>query len=433
MAASAASTASTTTSSTQRYRIKKRPASEVATGEAEKPRKNIPTTYGHHSRFLIREKEDCRCAKWLSMHELNELRSWASDMGIHPARMRHWDEDIAIQYFHSGGTRLPTHWQPACLSSDEHLDDCIRDEVLRALREASTFEMRDGEVAFTADSCDNRAAFKLLEPLGECSDAQCACNRLAVPGVREAFVEMVVEHAVQGLSGDGQQQLLPPPQQHDTDSGMQQLPPPPPQHDHHARAIRYVTLGCGQLLTDAQILAALVRRGLRIERIIAVDAQFHETCRDPLAAGDDAPPAPPRAKTHDTSSASCKATRALASLSRAFRVPAYAFCGASALIDAAHRHPSDFGRCDLFVQCDATAIVYEATQLAAAAALRPDGLGFVLHNRGVEGAATDAWRRTAAGDAEAAEARDAEAWLDAAIEPLPGKGNGPLTPRGKKS
>ena len=78
-----------------------------------------------------------------------------------------------------------------------------------------------------------------IDAFGECGDSRCGCYRLWRPEVRERFRHWVVGAATDGLAD--------------------------------LERVRYVTVGCGLLLADFEILCGLVERGLTLECVVAID------------------------------------------------------------------------------------------------------------------------------------------------------------------
>lgn len=321
-------------------------------------------------RLSAREAED-DCihvdTRWLSLAKLQELRSAASadNVPIDLGRMRYWSPAVARDFFETG--ELPAHWKAVCISIQDEADpDEARDEALHILEphaQSAAYEHRDNAVCIAATSCQAPEAFRFLEPLGECGDSRCGCHRLTSPDVRDSFVDLVIEHTVKALMASAYSASSKP------------------------TGVRYVTLGCGQLLTDAQILVGLLRAGLTIESVVAVDADFYGAC----ASGGRSTAEEPRVQ-RALDAMSCKPARALEALVRLLggHSTAFALCGVASLVDACHRDSSRFGNVTTFVQCDSSVILEGATKLAAASTLRPGGLAFALQNYGHQQDATPA-------------------------------------------
>jgi hypothetical protein len=87
------------------------------------------------------------------------------------------------------------------------------------------------------------AAGAWLGAFAECGEAGCACNRLTQPAVRRQFREAIVRHVLRALHQGGERPT-----------------------------VRYVGLGSGLLLSDAELLCALQEGGATIESITLVDA-----------------------------------------------------------------------------------------------------------------------------------------------------------------
>ena len=86
---------------------------------------------------------------------------------------------------------------------------------------------------------------------GECADASCGCYRIAWPNVRRDFRNLVVLRTAAAATVDG--------------ADMAGL-----------AAVRYVSVGCGSLLSDFEILCGLQAKRLPISSIIVVDTCYGE-------------------------------------------------------------------------------------------------------------------------------------------------------------
>ena len=77
------------------------------------------------TRFLVRDAEDSDVGSSMSYTLLNDIQSnaFADDVDIVWPRMRWWSPAIAEAFFASGGVTLPSHWQPACLTSVSENED----------------------------------------------------------------------------------------------------------------------------------------------------------------------------------------------------------------------------------------------------------------------------------------------------------------------
>jgi hypothetical protein len=96
--------------------------------------------------------------------------------------------------------------------------------------------------------------------LGECGDARCSCYRLSRPAARTRFRNMVVSRTAQLV-----QRSVP---------LWEQLPLPTMAESQDTARVRYVSVGCGGLLTDFEILCGFVERGLSIESIVLCDTAY---------------------------------------------------------------------------------------------------------------------------------------------------------------
>jgi hypothetical protein len=123
--------------------------------------------------------------------------------------------------------------------------------------------------------------------------------------------------------------------------------------------VRAVSIGCGKLLTDFEVLLELSSRGCIIETFVAIDPGYalfssaHGECMESLAA-----------------------------LARFF-VPhcrVFSFSSTSAYIAAATSQPERYGRATMFMRCDAREVEDVQYQDAAATALLPGCCSFELWN-----------------------------------------------------
>ena len=343
--------------------------------------------------FLIREAEDRALIAVRTAAELRELQSnaFAHDVPMQLPRMLLWPADVAAVWFESGGRVLPSHWRAIPLT---HTDvNLLQDEECRS-REAAIaflappslpfqFELRYGEVRLSMSKLFDTghvpaSTFSWIDQLGECGDLSCGCCRLGVGGdVREAFAQQVINHTLASLPSTA--------------------------------ALRFVTLGCGGCLTDAQILCGLMRNGVHVESVVAVDASFVSACGSGyMSVNDDDDEedraearGEPRVLPQPVRSRITASSRDLAALDQLARLvapaPVYAFCASAALVDACVRRPRTYGDANLVVHCDATALAKQTARLAAACALRAGGYAFALYNVG--GAQDDVHRTPAAADA----------------------------------
>jgi hypothetical protein len=353
------------------------------------------------SLWLQRKSEEAQPAHpVLSRERLEAMRSAAN---AHPntvdvRRQRWWSVATAERWFASGGRELPAWWMPAEFTtnttneesdrSGEGMDmaDCARLTALLCSEDARCFEVdSDGPVVRLAGAVDEN---KRLRALGECGDVRCSTFRLCAPRVRAGFAAMVVRRTIAQMSGS-----------------VEGVAP---------RAVRYVTLGCGQLLADFQILCGMKAAGLQIETIIAVDSQFADICvaesdckqeGEEKEQGEGADVTLADMATRDPSgstalaavasgwrlsrrrlsrqSPSGRALDELASLMAPARL--FALSSTESLVDACARDPQTFGDNTTLVQIDAADIRPPATLLAAGWALGDGGFAFRLANTATGG------------------------------------------------
>ena len=84
----------------------------------------------------------------------------------------------------------------------------------------------------------------LANALGECADESCGCNRLKFPQVRFEFRSSVIERGLEALRAAGR------------------------------TSVRYVSVGCGMLLNDFEILCGFEAAGCTLESITFIDCDF---------------------------------------------------------------------------------------------------------------------------------------------------------------
>ena len=302
------------------------------------------------------------------------------------ARQRWWLSVVAQTFLQTDGKELPSWWTPADFTSPSSSVAESDEEVCRAV--AGPFE-QDGPWVRLA------TGIGWVRALGECGDGQCSTCRLAAPGVRRTFVDLVVRRTVRQLGAGG--------------------------------ACHYCTIGCGLLLTDLQILSGLRAAGVRIATVVAVDSHFAEICTATAEAG----PAPDTKASRRLRllrrASGCNALAQLASYVAPARV--IALSSVESLVDACAREPAVYAQMTTLVQIDTAEIKRDATRLAAATALSDAGRAFILNNTNeahgaaagsvVREAATVVWQRTcitaAQGGGDAEGEFDAEGWLRAAL------------------
>ena len=188
--------------------------------------------------------------------------------------------------------------------------------------------------------------FRFVERFGECADSKCGCYRPWRPDVRRRFRDACAQLTTTASGAIVSAAAA-------------------------RRAVRYVTFCSGQLLTDFELLCALVDRGLQIESIVAVDTSYSE------ARGDDC--------TVDGGNASAEA-EALAALKQlaAFFAPApcHSFSNLESFRRALTCDPATYGDATTVVKCDGGGLDEHLASAAARDALLPGGHYFVLTNCG---------------------------------------------------
>lgn len=230
--------------------------------------------------------------------------------------------------------------QPVFDSQAEPLGAPPSEETRRAVRHqllsaAAEYEERGGLV---------RPALALpqwTEPFGECPDHNCGCNRMREPRVRRRFRNLVVARTVRQLAAQ---------------TGV-------------ASSVRYVTVGCGNLLSDVEILSGLVERGVRIDYIALVDSGYRSL------------------------GTSLQLFRSVATFFHPARVLAFDCLGD--LRQAARKEPEVHARATTVCQIDANSVgTTDAKGLAARLLVPGQGQFFVLSNDGRQQAGRECWRRT---------------------------------------
>ena len=237
--------------------------------------------------------------------------------------------------------------------------DHTRDLVRRALLLPSMgtqYERRNGRIG-VRKSGEMPAVFRWTSRLGECGGDHCSCNRLSAPWVRAGFRNLVVRRTVEQLSGRTSDRRAPPPSPH-----------PPP--------VRYVSVGCGHLLTDFEILCGLQLKGLTIASIVLCDIAYR-FCISPH----------PKHKQVVFGNDHASALQAVADFFPDAHVAA--FGDFDALLAAAKDAPSKYGRATTFVKCDSEEVSSHSANRTAQALLVKGGLAFHLAN---DGHGASAWQ-----------------------------------------
>jgi len=201
------------------------------------------------------------------------------------------------------------------------------------------------------------------EAFGECGDRGCGCYRLREPRVRRRFRNLVVNRTVEQLSKVAATESA---------TGDDTTGAGTPAEDGQGASaaarpgVRYVSVGCGSLLTDFEILCGLQEKGLDIEHIALADSEY-------------------RGRSHEI-------FRCLASFFAPARVVAFDSMGD--LRHAARDEPEAFGHATTFCKIDASGIGDITAKACAARMLVPGGHAFVVNNDGRCKAGRHCWRRS---------------------------------------
>ena len=208
--------------------------------------------------------------------------------------------------------------------------EATRTEVRRAILTGSvSYEDRGGYIRVRA--ARSSPVHIWASEYGECGDASCSCYRLKHPIVRSSFRNLVITRTADVL-------------QESMAEGREGV------------RVRYVSIGCGRLLTDFEILCGLVEKGLPIESIVLCDTAY----------------------------ASIESYRHVFERLAGFIDAAHlaVFSSIDALERALRASPKSFGLASAFVHCDAEDIRTEKSEDLAKLALAEGGMLFRLHNNG---------------------------------------------------
>jgi hypothetical protein len=280
-------------------------------------------------------------------------------------------------------------------------DEALRIEVRRMLltpEYAMQFAHRDGYVKIHS----KRESFRhWTQDFGECADRKCGCYRLRVgSNVRTKFRNLVVKRTVEQFNEAQVAQFRDALAEVEGPGGIAaasdrlRFPSSEDTRGCGARGVRYVSIGCGRLLTDFEILCGLQEKGLAIESIILCDTEYK-------------PPREKRSNDVESDDNRCDDAimgRVLAA-SRGCTCPAGADCSGkkkksaagalkalggffssarlsvfhsmTALQRAASKEPHVYGCATTFVHCDSSAI---ATKGLASQLLVEGGMWFYLGN-----------------------------------------------------
>lgn len=223
--------------------------------------------------------------------------------------------------------------------------EAIRAEVRRyLLTGAAGYEGRGGYVCVVHHN--KPGSIKTwTKALGECGDSSCGCYRLAytkTASARATFRNMVVTRTTEQCSAT---------------SAM-----------YSGSSVRYVSVGCGKLLTDFEILCGLEEKGLTVESIVFVDRAYSGHAHEYKEAFE-------QVAGFFTQSRLC------------------AFTSLDDLKMACEAEPELYGRATTYVHCDAEDIPGHKTKALAGRLLANGGLAFQLHNNGSQRSSREGYRR----------------------------------------
>ena len=276
----------------------------------------------------------------------------------------HWTGQIAQQ-------APVNHAGPWDFSQAAGLDEDTRSRIRNVLLTGSAsdnFCLRGGEVSLM----DRDPCMSKLLSLSECADGDCGCFRLTKPWVRASMARCVAQCAAAASSG----------------------------------TVRYLSVGCGMLLTDLEVLCALQAAGGTIESATFVDEGLGVSASVPTpnpgiarqlasSAGlaDHLPSQryPPAARLDSLQTSKLQAALSeVAAFLAPARVVAYSSTAALATALLAEREASY----DVLVHVDAALISRRESRSLASLGLRDGGVAVRLVNHGARQAATlDIWRR----------------------------------------
>ncbi|KAH8092752.1 hypothetical protein JL720_4913 [Aureococcus anophagefferens] len=197
---------------------------------------------------------------------------------------------------------------------------------------------RDGYVALPAH-LDEPGGFTRvacpLSQLGECADSSCSCYRPSRPRCRAQFRDLARDLCCERLGSA-------------------------PGALDRGGVLRYASIGSGLLLSDAEVLGALIRDGFELRSACVVDTCY---ARNKLA---------PRTEA------------ALQEFANFVGAPVHVFSSMGALREAALLWPGAFGRCTFFANIDA-AVPDKDLVRCRDAVLSPGGVAAQLNNHGSSG------------------------------------------------
>ena len=216
-------------------------------------------------------------------------------------------------------------------SEKQEIAKLLRDESSATLLPSegaggsSLFECRDGSCRVKQLS---GPLSQYCSSFGECGECSCSVCRLRTDEPRTLFRRIVVERE------------------------LGRVPTTPP-------TVRAVSIGCGGLLTDFEILLELWCRGCTIELFVAIDTSYAEHSK--FKAGH---------------------MESLAALARFFApsCKVFSFSSSDDYIAAARSHPERYGRATMFLHCDVGEVEDVQYKDAAATALLPGCLSYELWN-----------------------------------------------------
>ena len=224
---------------------------------------------------------------------------------------------------------------PMKAESEDELHDLRR----QLLSSTATYTVFGGYVRVVADAGSSMDTWYSV--FGECPDRGCGCQRIKEPRVRSRFRNLVVERTAAQLLRTATSAASP---------------------------VRYVSIGCGLLLTDVEILSGMVARGLTIEYVALVDPVYKS------------------AASHNSLFSH------LTALLPTARV--FAFSSLESLERQVHHDPQTHGHVTTYLKIDSNDVTPLRSKGLAARLLIEGGLSFELSNDGPCKAGRSCWRRS---------------------------------------
>ena len=266
---------------------------------------------------------------------------------------------------------------------------------------AASYEGRQGQVR--VKSSPNTPLWNWTRELGECGDPLCSCFRLTNPTARSRFRNLVVSRTVEQIrsdalfraslasvrdyhsgagNGDGSEDAAAATGHNDLGAAVKSAVQKPPTA---GGVVRYVSVGCGQLLTDFEILCGLQEKGMEIGCILLCDTAYDHN--GIYGAGD--------LKTRQP-------FNLLAGMFLQGKVEGRlsVFNSLKQLERACETESMLFGELTTYIHCDSEDIKQHESNRLAARLLVGGGHAFQLHNDGSRsgGGRISAWRKRTTGE-----------------------------------